>query len=232
MKLLFNARRVPRRRARRPRAGIGALALAGALLGAGVHGASAADTSSAAERLDALLADTTTIRATFTQEMLDDDGRVTELAEGRVEIARPGRFRWEYAQPYEQVIVTDGHRVWMYDVDLAQVSVSGVQEALASSPAMLLGGGELADGFRVVESASGDNGRETVVLEPRFADTDFTRIAIEHDGEVVRAMDLLDALGQRTVIRFEDIERGVTLDDTRFEFRAPEGVDVLGLDDD
>ncbi len=183
----------------------------------------------AAERLDSLLEATETLRARFEQRVYDSTGRVLDEARGEVEIARPGRFRWVYAAPYEQVLVTDGAQVWMYDVDLEQVSVSRVEQAIAGSPAMLLGGGRLAEGFELVD-AWADEGLEWVVLVPRQRDSDFRRIALGHDGTLIRRMELTDALGQRTVVVFADIERGVELPAERFVFTAPAGVDVIGPD--
>ncbi len=183
----------------------------------------------AGARLEALLEATATLRANFEQRVHDASGRLLEEARGEVEIARPGRFRWTYTAPYEQLLVTDGAQVWMYDADLEQVSISRVEQAIAGSPAMLLGGGRLADGFDVAEAWVAE-GLEWVVLVPRQGDGDFRQIALGHDGTVVRRMALTDALGQRTAVVFADIERGIALADERFVFVAPEGVDVIGPD--
>lgn len=183
----------------------------------------------AGARLEALLEATATLRANFEQRVHDASGRLLEEARGEVEIARPGRFRWTYTAPYEQLLVTDGAQVWMYDADLEQVSISRVEQAIAGSPAMLLGGGRLADGFDVAEAWVAE-GLEWVVLVPRQGDGDFRQIALGHDGTVVRRMALTDALGQRTAVVFADIERGIALADERFMFVAPEGVDVIGPD--
>lgn len=183
----------------------------------------------AGARLEALLEATATLRANFEQRVHDASGRLLEEARGEVEIARPGRFRWTYTAPYEQLLVTDGAQVWMYDADLDQVSISRVEQAIAGSPAMLLGGGRLADGFDVAEAWVAE-GLEWVVLVPRQGDGDFRQIALGHDGTVVRRMALTDALGQRTAVVFADIERGIALADERFVFVAPEGVDVIGPD--
>ncbi|MCC5860750.1 MAG: outer membrane lipoprotein chaperone LolA [Gammaproteobacteria bacterium] len=183
----------------------------------------------AAERLDALLEATDTLRARFEQRVYDGSGRVLDEARGEVEIARPGRFRWAYAAPYEQLLVTDGEQVWMYDVDLEQVSVSRVEQAIAGSPAMLLGGGRLAEGFDIIDSWAGE-GLEWVALVPRQLDSDFRRIALGHDGTLIRRMELTDALGQRTLVVFADIESGIELPAERFVFIAPDGVDVIGPD--
>lgn len=188
-----------------------------------------AHTDTAAHRLERLLESTGTLRAIFEQEVHDASGRLLERAAGRMEISRPGRFRWAYEQPYEQLLITDGELVWMYDADLEQVSISRVEQSIAGSPAMLLGGGRLTDGFRVVEAWQRE-GLEWLAMEPLQEDSDFRRIVLAHDGEVVRRMELTDALAQVTAVVFGDVERDVILGDERFSFVAPDGVDVIGPD--
>lgn len=212
-----------------------ALLAAGWLVGAGVVVAQPAvaveeeAATLAGAELQRLLDATRTLRARFSQQVHDASGRLLEEASGSVEIARPGRFRWAYERPYEQLVVTDGEQVWMYDADLEQVSISRIDQALAGSPAMLLGGGRLADGFTVAEAWQRE-GLDWVVLVPREGDGDFRRIALGHDGALVRRMELVDALGQVTSVAFGDIEPGVTLGPERFAFVAPPGVDVIGPD--
>ena len=185
--------------------------------------------SAAAEALERLLESTGTLRAAFEQQVHDASGRLVERAAGRMEMSRPGRFRWAYEQPYEQLLVTDGELVWMYDADLEQVSISRVEQSIAGSPAMLLGGGRLTDGFTVVESWQRE-GLDWLAMVPLQEDSDFRRIVLAHDGEVVRRMELTDALEQVTAVVFGDVERDVVLGDDRFSFVAPEGVDVIGPD--
>jgi outer membrane lipoprotein carrier protein len=195
------------------------------------RGAAGNDTAmaAAASRLQALLDGTETLRGRFEQEVHDGSGRLVERATGRMEIARPGRLRWAYESPYEQLLVTDGERVWMYDADLEQVSITRIEQTIAGSPAMLLGGGRLAEGFEVRETWQ-RAGLEWVALAPLQSDTDFSRIVLGHDGEVVHRMELVDALGQTTGIVFTDIERGIELAAERFSLVAPPGVDVMGPD--
>ncbi len=190
---------------------------------------SQAHTDTAADTLERLLESTGTLRAVFEQEVHDASGRLLERASGRMEISRPGRFRWAYERPYEQLLITDGELVWMYDADLEQVSISRVEQSIAGSPAMLLGGGRLTDGFQVVESWQ-RAGLEWLAMVPLQEDSDFRRIVLAHDGEVVRRMELTDALEQVTAVVFADVERDVILSEERFSFVAPEGVDVIGPD--
>ena len=88
------------------------------------------------EALKGLLEQTTTARARFAQIVLDKNLKVLQQATGSMQFSRPGKFRWEYDKPYEQVIVSDGSRVWLYDKDLNQVTVRKLDRALGSSPAL------------------------------------------------------------------------------------------------
>lgn len=181
--------------------------------------------------LQSLIEASDTFRARFEQRLLDENGSVQNVTAGTVEISRPDRFRWHYLEPYEQLIVGDGRIVWLYDVDLEQVTATRVHEALASSPAALLGGGELAEAFAARESYQRE-GLRWLVLEPVVDDTDFERVVVGYDDAGVRRMLLTDALGQITGIELFDVERGIELPAARFEFTPPPGVDVIGPDAD
>src|SRR5688572_32815300 len=93
-----------------------------------------------AETLKSLLEQTTTARARFAQMVLDKNLKMLQQATGTMQFSRPGKFRWEYDKPFEQTIVSDGSRVWLYDKDLNQVTVRRLDRALGSSPAALLAG--------------------------------------------------------------------------------------------
>jgi outer membrane lipoprotein carrier protein len=179
--------------------------------------------------LEALVGASDTLRGRFEQRLVDEIGNVQSVSAGTIEVRRPGRFRWHYLEPYEQIIVGDGAIVWLYDVDLDQVTATRVDEALASSPAALLGGGALSEAFEPV-AAHQREGLDWVVLEPLVDDSDFERVVVGYDEEGVRQMRLTDALGQVTEIEFLDVERDVDLPSGRFEFTPPPGVDVIGPD--
>ena len=94
----------------------------------------------ASGKLKNFIANTHTAQANFTQEVLDKNGKRIQSASGIMQFSRPGKFRWTYQKPYEQVIVGDGAKFWLYDVDLNQVTVKKLDAALGSSPAALLAG--------------------------------------------------------------------------------------------
>src|SRR5687768_14553364 len=126
---------------------LGALVCSLLLAGMDAHGANAADGKQRAEQF---LEGLEGLQAQFTQKLTDSSGQVTDESRGTLAIKRPNRFRWDYRDPYEQVIVSDGTRVWMYDSDLDQVTVRKLDTALSSTPAMLLSGkGALTDNFNI-----------------------------------------------------------------------------------
>jgi outer membrane lipoprotein carrier protein len=184
--------------------------------------------STAEARLDRYLAGVSTLRAEFRQEVVDADGRVRERAAGTLTLQKPGRFRWDYREPAGQVLVSDGTTLWLYDEELAQVTVRPVSQTLTTTPAMLLTGqGKVGEAFDVGDDAA-DGGLDWIVLTPRQQDTDFRRVRLAlREGELVR-MELTDRLGQRTAIDFSRIERNPAVPDTLFRFDPPPGVDVVG----
>ena len=180
----------------------------------------------AVERLQRFLAETRTLRAEFRQQLFDEDGGLVEEASGVVTLARPGRFRWVYEEPYEQQVVGDGERVWIYDADLDQVTVSDVDASLGTTPAMLLQSDRpLEDAFEV--RALGTEGPlQWVELLPRGEESAFRVIRIAIAGEGLRAMDFDDDFGQSIRIAFEGLETNIHMDDDHFRFVVPAGADL------
>lgn len=203
-----------------------ALPLLLALAAAAAVADPAAD-QAAARRVELALGSLSSLRADFRQTVTDAEGRLVEQAEGRMALARPGRFRWDYRVP-EQVIVSDGRTVWFHDVELEQVTVRGAAETLAGTPAMLLAGqGELAAEF-AMQDAGNEDGLAWTRLAPRRPDGDFRELRLGFAGGDLRRMLLLDRLGQLTRLDFERIERNPRLDASLFRFVPPAGVDVVG----
>ncbi|MGH8496424.1 MAG: outer membrane lipoprotein chaperone LolA, partial [Gammaproteobacteria bacterium] len=180
-------------------------------------------------RVQAFLDEVDTLRAHFRQTVEDAEGRLVQSSSGVLTIARPDRFRWDYAEPYEQLVLADGERLWLYDADLEQVTVRELDASLASTPAMLLsGGGRVSDAFRAGEVLAPGGEALSVELVPLDENSDFQSVTVHFEGEKLVRMTLEDALGQSTRIAFSDIERNVPLGDATFAFEPPEGVDVIG----
>jgi outer membrane lipoprotein carrier protein len=188
----------------------------------------AAALASGVERFQAYLRTTQTARADFEQKVFDSERKLVQQSKGSFSFLRPGRFRWSYAQPYAQLIVGDGARVWIHDEDLNQVTVRAMARALGSTPAALLAGAaDVERAFELSDAGSRD-GLEWLEAKPREREAGFERIRLGMGTVGVRAMELTDHFGQTTVLRFSNIVRNPQLDPASFRFVPPKGADVLG----
>lgn len=198
------------------------------LLLAGLLSTSSCSYAAAIERFKTFLRTTQSASATFEQKVYDRNRKLVQEAGGRFVFLRPGRFRWTYATPTEQVIVGDGERVWIHDRDLNQVTVRRLSTALGSTPAALLAGaGDIEAAFALSEAGERD-GLEWLEARPRESEAGFERIQLGFGASGVQAMELTDHFGQTTVLRFRDLVRNPKLDAAEFRFQPPPGTDVLG----
>jgi len=180
------------------------------------------------DKLKEFIAATQSAQADFTQGVLDQNGKRIQSASGIMQFERPGKFRWTYQKPYEQIIVGDGEKFWLYDADLNQVTVRKLDAALGSSPAALLSGNnEIERDFTLKESGSQD-GLDWLQAISRTQDSGFNRIlmAFNAQAELV-IMELNDAFGHKTVLRFANLKRNPQLAPSLFKFVPPAGADVL-----
>jgi len=180
------------------------------------------------ERLRAFVRDTQTARTTFSQVVTDKSGRVVQRASGEFLIARPGRFRWSVDKPYRQLVVGDGERVWIYDEDLNQVVVRRSREALGSTPAALLAGREDVESAFDWTSAPAADGLDWLVATPKGGEGGFSEIRLGFDAKGLAALALVDAFGQRSLVRFGEMQRNPSLPPDAFRFVPPKGADVIG----
>ncbi|MGB5209867.1 MAG: outer membrane lipoprotein chaperone LolA [Gammaproteobacteria bacterium] len=177
------------------------------------------------------LSGTTTLEADFSQALASDGIQDAQISSGRFYLQRPGRFRWDYREPSEQLVISDGEQIWMYDSDLEQVTVRAVDESLRGTPAMLLSGdAELDESFAVGEIVRVGE-LDFVTLLPLQPSPEFESLKVGlREGQIV-SMELLDGIGQRSLIEFSDLRRDQTLDPALFHFTPPPGVDVIGAGD-
>src|SRR5215216_6708766 len=141
------------------------------LAAAAAHGASI-------EMLKNLLQQTNSGKARFAQIVVDKNLKELQKATGTMQFVRPGRFRWEYDKPYEQTIVGDGAKLWIYEKDLNQVTVRKLDRALGASPAALLAGSNEIEKIYNLKAAGSDGGLEWLEAVPRTQDTTFDRIRL------------------------------------------------------
>jgi outer membrane lipoprotein carrier protein len=177
--------------------------------------------------LKALLAQTTTARAQFAQIVLDRNMKRLQQATGTMQFSRPGRFRWEYDRPHEQLIVGDGKRVWLYDKELNQVTVRRMDRALGSSPAAILAGSNDIEKDYSLSAVGNRDGLDWLEAVPLAQDTAFERVRMGFGKAGLEAMELRDQFGQVTVIKFSAMERNIKLPAESFRFTPPKGADVI-----
>lgn len=183
------------------------------------------------KQLDSFLARLTTLQSDFVQSLVDANGKVLDESEGVMQIARPGKFRLEYTSgSNNQLYVADGKKVWIYDRDLAQVTVKKQEEALGSTPALLLSSTTpIEKNFRVKELGFHE-GFQWLELKPLKSEGSFEYVRLAMEGNVLRAMEMIDGFGQTTRLYFKTVQRNPKIADALFKFTPPKGVDVVGDD--
>ncbi len=189
--------------------------------------AAAADDSLA--RVEAWLKSVHTLSADFVQVVRSRDGQISSRATGTLSLSRPDRFRWDYRDPYVQVIVADGRKLWLYDADLEQVTVRPLESGLGSTPAMLLSGaGSVGESFSA-GPVERDGEWTWCRLVPKQHGSDFDSVSLGfNDRGGLVAMQLVDKLGQSTELNFSDVALNQKLDPALFRFTPPKGADVIG----
>jgi len=178
--------------------------------------------------LDEFINDVETLVSGFEQSLMDADGVVVEVSRGVLEINRPGQFRWAYSEPFEQSLVADGLNIWSYDVDLAQVTVKPQAEALANTPALLLGGSASAMDEFVYDGSTEEGALTWVRMHPVDTDSGFSRLELAFSDRTLARMVFYDNLEQTTLVSLNDVVVNEKIDPAHFEFSVPDGVDVVG----
>jgi outer membrane lipoprotein carrier protein len=176
--------------------------------------------------LRAFARDVQTARAQFTQVVTSPDGARRKTSSGRFEFARPDRFRFAYDKPYQQTIVADGRKVWLYDVDLNQVTVRAMSQALGATPAALLAGAAIDREF-VLSAAPERDGLQWAQAVPKAKEGTIQTVRVGFNGATLAALEIVDSFGQRSMLSFTAVEQNVRLPDDTFRFVPPPGADVI-----
>jgi outer membrane lipoprotein carrier protein len=172
------------------------------------------------DRLRAFVRETQTARAQFSQTVVDRNGTF--------ELARPGKFRWNVEKPYKQLVVGDGQQVWVYDEDLNQVVVRKVGDALGGTPAALLSGNQEVERAFAWSDLPASDGLDWLGATPLAKDAAFTEIRIGFDAKGLAALEIVDAFGQKSLVRFTNVERNPKFAPEHFRFVPPKGADIVG----
>ena len=180
----------------------------------------------AVDTLREFVRDVKTGKATFTQTVSAADNARKKVSSGSFEFARPNRFRFNYTKPFEQVIVADGAKVWIYDADLNQASSRKLEKALGATPAALLAGGSLDQDFQLSAQPAKD-GLEWALATPKAQDSAFKSMRVGFRGRDLAAVEIIDNFGQRSLLQFGAFTANATLPAETFKFVPPAGADVI-----
>lgn len=183
--------------------------------------------STPVEKLEAFIARAKNLQAEFTQTSLDEAGKVIQTSHGDFYLQQPGKFRWNYNQPYAQQIVSKDGKVWFYDADLEQLIIKKIDQSIGDTPALLLSGSvDLNEKYSIsTQSEAGDI--VWLKLSPKNSESSFKYILVGLKGDMLYGMELSDNFGQLTQIIFSNITMPKSLAPDIFEFIAPEGTDVF-----
>jgi outer membrane lipoprotein carrier protein len=173
-------------------------------------------------------------RAEFTQIVTAPprDGQTarSKTSSGTFEFARPNRFRFNYKKPFEQTIVADGQTLWLYDADLRQVTTRKQSEALGATPAALIASAPDLTTLRKdfnLEDAGTKDGLQWVQATPKAKEGQLHLVKIGFRGNDLAALEILDSFGQRSMLTFNKMELNAAVSPDVFNFKPPQGADVL-----
>lgn len=181
----------------------------------------------AVNQLSTLLDKSQSMTGKFTQATLDATGTRLQKTTGELALKRPGLFRWHTDAPQEQLLISDNQKIWLYDPDLMQLTVQKMDQRMSHTPALLLSGNvaEIQKNFTI--SSKTDGKLESFILVPKDKDSLFSSLTLTFNGNTINGMQLVDNVGQKTVISFQDIKMNVPVAADLFKFVPPEGTDVI-----
>ncbi|MBP7915449.1 MAG: outer membrane lipoprotein chaperone LolA [Vitreoscilla sp.] len=192
---------------------------------AGLLGLSSLAWADAADSMRAFVREVKAGRAEFTQTVTSPDGAKQRQSSGSFSFARPNRFRFDYAKPYPQTIVSDGQKVWYHDPDLNQVTVRKVADALGNTPVALLAGTDIEREFELKNQPNAD-GLEWVQATPRVSGGTVQWLKAGFKGRALVAVEIADSFGQRSMLRFPSLSADAAVPADTFRFTVPAGADL------
>jgi len=186
-----------------------------------------ASAQAANNSLDRFFKDVLTFEADFKQVVLDEGLNMVQESSGKLYLHRPNKFRWDYEQPFKQNIVGDGNRIWVYDVELKQVTVRKMDGSIGNTPAILLAGtGNLKANFKV-KTLGKQVKLMWIQMIPHNKDGGFEDIRIGFEKGRIRSLEMIDSFGNTTRITLKGNRENRKISKSKFKFNPPKGVDVV-----
>ncbi|OZY60457.1 outer membrane lipoprotein carrier protein LolA [Pseudomonas lundensis] len=179
------------------------------------------------KRLGQLLGQSNTITARFSQLTLDGSGTQLQETTGDMSVKRPGLFYWHTDAPQEQTMISDGKKVTLWDPDLEQATIKKLDERLTQTPALLLSGdvSKIEQSYDVSSKTQGEV--MEFILKPKTKDTLFDSLRLSFRKGNISEMQLIDSVGQRTNILFNEVKVNKEIPESKFKFVVPKGADVI-----
>ena len=188
--------------------------------------------STAADQLNARLANITSLTANFSQAVTSEDGAPMQNSKGKLAILRPGKFRWETLKPMHQILITNSAKLWVYEPDLEQVTIRHLSQNVAETPLLLLTEKNivLQNEFKVMTGpAKGSSQLVQYTLLPLHKNQNFSRVIVSFKGKALSGLQLVNQLGQKTNIRLTHVRLNPSLSNKLFTFIPPKGVDIVDM---
>ena len=158
----------------------------------------------------------------------------TKVSSGSFEFQRPGKFRFNYVKPFEQLIVADVKTLWLYDADLNQVTQRAQAQVLGQTPAALIAAAPDLRALQAdfaLQAAPDKDGLQWVNATPKSKDGQLQSVRIgfkpADKGDELAVLEILDSFGQRSVLSFSGFQVNPSLPADSFQFKPPAGADVL-----
>jgi periplasmic chaperone LolA len=182
--------------------------------------------------LNAFVNNVSSMSSEFSQVVLDKKGSKLQDVEGVMLFKRPNKFRWDYLKPYQNQIISDGDRLYMYDQDLRQVSINPIAKVGGSTPLLIIAGKNIEKYFTLknIESQAGDESSQNikwVEAIPKEEGAGFSKVMLGLTENKLSVMKIVDAFEHITTISFKNAKYNVSLSDNDFLFKLPNGVDVV-----
>ena len=182
--------------------------------------------------LNAFVNNVSSMSSEFSQVVLDKKGSKLQDVEGVMLFKRPNKFRWDYLKPYQNQIISDGDRLYMYDQDLRQVSINSIAKVGGSTPLLIIAGKNIEKYFTLknIESQAGDESSQNikwVEAIPKEEGAGFSKVMLGLTENKLSVMKIVDAFEHITTISFRNAKYNVSLSDNDFLFKLPNGVDVV-----
>ncbi len=187
----------------------------------------------AANVLAAILQETQTLQAQVEVLTLDQDGREIQESVARLIMEKPYKVSWEILSPYQELMLTDGTRIWRYEHDLEQVSIDTFNNDISRTPVLLLNGeaAAIADSYNIASVVMDYDSVQRFILTPKASDSLFERLSLSFADSTLTEMQFEDSLGQKTSLTFSNVRANNTIDPAVFIFQMPSDVDDLEIID-